>query len=701
MTRRYPDDRAYVRDELARLDCRLRIEVDRFDGPIDEFGALYISEAEVRRLLSGDPRDDAGQSESDEHQRLADLTTEIRERRRVTADAGDPLRVDRLVERFGLDPVERELLVLALAPDVDETYATVYAYLQDDATRRRPTVGFLVGLLGSGVDQLEARSLFTAGASLVDAALLAVEGDGPHPTRTVRVDPRIVAYLLGEDADDPALADLVTVTVPDHGLEALDVAPGHRQALGALTDLDPDGAPPAVVIHGPSGTRKAARVAALCGERQVPLVTLDATAVPAEAFAETLDRVAREARLGGAAVHVDGVLEEENAAITAIRRLDGLETAIYLTGETSPSRTVRTTAARHEVVPVAVERADYDARRRYWEARDDVPADVDSATVASTFRLSRGDIDDVMDMARATARGAGEPLDAGHVYDACRAGSSEALADFASRIDPGYDWDDIVLPAGTRTHLREVANRLTDRGTVYADWGFAERASLGNGTVALFSGPSGTGKTMAAEVVAGHAGLDLYKIDLAAVVSKYVGETESNLGRIFDEAADSDAVLLFDEADALFGERSDVSDAHDRYANIEVDYLLQRVEEHDGAVILTTNLESNIDDAFVRRIHLSVEFPLPDRAARAEIWRRVFPAATPVGDLDYDFLARLDLTGGNIRNAALTAAFYAADHGTDVRMEEVVRAVKRECQKIGMPLQPDQFGEYRYIIESA
>jgi AAA+ superfamily predicted ATPase len=699
MTEPYPDDRAYVRDELARLDCRLRIEVERFDGPIDEFGALYISEAEVRRLLSRDTADGAGQPESAERQRLAERTREVRDRRRETADAGDPLRMDRLVDRFGLDSVERDVLVRALAPDVDEKYATVYAYLQDDATRRRPTVGFLVGLLGPDVDQLEARSLFTADAPLVDAGVLALEGDGPLPTRSVRVDPRIVAYLLGEDAHDPALEDLATVSEPDRGLGALDVAPPHRRALDELADPDPKAAPRAVVIHGPSGTRKAARVAALCGERREPLVTLDASQVPAEAFAETLDRVRREARLRAAAVHVVGVLGDETAAETAIRRLDGLDTAIYLTGETPPSTGVRTATSRHELVPIEVERADYDARRRYWAARDDLPADVDPAVIASTFRLSRGDVDDVMEMARATARGAGEPLAASHVYEACRAGSSEALTDFASRVDPSYDWDDIVLPAETRDHLREVADRLTNRGTVYADWGFAERASLGNGTVALFSGPSGTGKTMAAEVVAGHAGLDLYKIDLAAVVSKYVGETESNLGRIFDEATDSDAVLLFDEADALFGERSDVSDAHDRYANIEVDYLLQRIEEHDGAVVLTTNLESNIDDAFVRRIHLSVEFPRPDRAARAEIWRRVFPEDTPVDDLDYDYLARLDLTGGNIRNIALTAAFYAADRGTDVRMEDVVRAIQRECQKIGMPIQPDQFGEYRDIIE--
>jgi SpoVK/Ycf46/Vps4 family AAA+-type ATPase len=203
---------------------------------------------------------------------------------------------------------------------------------------------------------------------------------------------------------------------------------------------------------------------------------------------------------------------------------------------------------------------------------------------------------------------------------------------------------------------------------------------------------------MAAEVVARATGLDLYKIDLSSVVSKYIGETEKNLGRIFDEAEDTDAVLFFDEADALFGKRSEVKDSHDRYANIEVNYLLQRVEEHDGTVILTTNFKQNVDDAFLRRIHLSVDFPRPDRDAREAIWRIVFPEATPVEELDYAFLSELEVTGGNIRNVALTAAFLAAEDGTPVGMAHVVRAVRREFQKAGKLIRPEEFGRYRTLL---
>jgi SpoVK/Ycf46/Vps4 family AAA+-type ATPase len=280
------------------------------------------------------------------------------------------------------------------------------------------------------------------------------------------------------------------------------------------------------------------------------------------------------------------------------------------------------------------------------------------------------------------------------LYEACRLQAGGSLDDLAQPVPLPYTWDDIVLPTDRLERLREVAAHVAHRGTVYDDWGFAERYATGNGLVALFSGPSGTGKTMAASIVARQAGLDLYRIDLSSVVSKYIGETEKNLGRIFDEAGKGDAVLLFDEADALFGKRSEVKDAHDRYANVEVNYLLQRVETYDGVVILTTNFKRNIDEAFTRRIHLHVEFPLPDREARAAIWEGVFPEPTPVAGLDIDFLAGLELTGGNIRSAALRAAFIAAAEGTDVAMRHVVRATKRELQKAGTLVEPREFGEY-------
>ena len=261
------------------------------------------------------------------------------------------------------------------------------------------------------------------------------------------------------------------------------------------------------------------------------------------------------------------------------------------------------------------------------------------------------------------------------------------------KITPEYKWEDIVLPADRLEQLREVCNHVKYRDRVYGEWGFDRKLSLGKGLSVLFAGPSGTGKTMAAEIIAGALGLDLYKIDLSTVVSKYIGETEKNLSRIFVEAETSNAILFFDEADALFGKRSEVKDSHDRYANIEIGYLLQRMEEYEGVVILATNFRKNMDEAFVRRLHFTVEFPFPNEEDRHRIWQGIWPGDTPrSAELDLDFMAqRFELTGGNIRNIALAAAFLAADNSSIVDMTHLLHATKREYQKMGKVVSESEF----------
>jgi SpoVK/Ycf46/Vps4 family AAA+-type ATPase len=262
----------------------------------------------------------------------------------------------------------------------------------------------------------------------------------------------------------------------------------------------------------------------------------------------------------------------------------------------------------------------------------------------------------------------------------------------AQRIEPAAGWDDLVLPQPQRAVLREMLGHARHRARVYGDWGFRTKGSRGLGIGALFSGPSGTGKTMAAEVLAGELKLDLYRIDLSSVVSKYIGETEKNLRRVFDAAEDGGTILLFDEADALFGKRSEVKDSHDRYANIEVGYLLQRMEAYRGIAILTTNLKSALDPAFLRRLRFVVQFPFPDPAARAEIWRRIFPATAPIADLEPETLARLNVTGGSIRNIALGSAFLAAAASDEIRMTHLLQAARSEYAKLEKPLTDAEIG---------
>jgi SpoVK/Ycf46/Vps4 family AAA+-type ATPase len=319
--------------------------------------------------------------------------------------------------------------------------------------------------------------------------------------------------------------------------------------------------------------------------------------------------------------------------------------------------------------------------------------------LTSKFRFSGGQIRDAAATAQNLARWR-DPEKSGvtieDLYTASRLQSNRKLAALAQKITPHYGWDDIVLPPDRLQQLREICNYVKYRALVYHQWGFDNKLAMGKGLNALFAGPSGTGKTMAADIIAGELGLDLYKIDLSRVVSKFIGETEKNLSRIFSEAETSNAILFFDEADALFGKRSEVRDSHDRYANIEISYLLQRMEEYDGVVILATNLRKNMDDAFVRRMHFTVDFPYPGGRERQMIWDRIWPDDIPRSpQLDLGFMAhRFELAGGNIRNIALAAAFLAADDGGVVAMPHLIHATRREYQKMGKVITDGEFGEY-------
>ncbi|MGK2915378.1 MAG: ATP-binding protein, partial [Porticoccaceae bacterium] len=335
----------------------------------------------------------------------------------------------------------------------------------------------------------------------------------------------------------------------------------------------------------------------------------------------------------------------------------------------------------------AVNKPDASEQKRLWQqalgsTAERLNGSLDAA--ASQFRLSAQTIQSQGTLLR-SALAASDAPDA-LLWSTCRGLGRPKLDELAQRIEPDADWDDLLLPPAQAATLRQIAAHVQQRLKVYQDWGFADKGARGLGISALFAGESGTGKTMAAEVLAHELRLDLYRIDLSAVVSKYIGETEKNLRRVFDSAEDCGAILLFDEADALFGKRSEVKDSHDRYANIEVSYLLQRMEAYRGLAILTTNLKAALDTAFQRRLRFVVQFPFPDQVQREAIWRGMFPAATPRHGLDFAKLARLHVAGGSIRNIALNAAFFAADAGEPVTMAHVLHAAHHEAGKRERPL---------------
>jgi SpoVK/Ycf46/Vps4 family AAA+-type ATPase len=336
-------------------------------------------------------------------------------------------------------------------------------------------------------------------------------------------------------------------------------------------------------------------------------------------------------------------------------------------------------------------------RRETWRVLTDAVVD----DVAAKFRLSVTQIADAAEVARLAAAAAGATIPSAAELDlGARQASSTQLAELAARLEPAFGWDDLVVAEHPRQVLRSISAYLRHRDLVLSEWGYEHTVARTQGLKVLFAGESGTGKTMAGQVLARELGLDLFRIDLATVVSKYIGETEKNLDRIFGAAEGSNAILFFDEADALFGKRSEVRDSHDRYANIEVAYLLQKMEAYPGAVILATNFRQNMDDAFLRRLDVVVDFPFPERGDREQIWRLVLPDSAPVADdIDVPFLAeRFKLSGGGIRNCSLTAAFLAADEHSEIGMEHLIRAVALEYGKLGRLTLESDFEHFHELI---
>jgi hypothetical protein len=501
-------------------------------------------------------------------------------------------------------------------------------------------------------------------------------------------------YLAGVPQLDERLAGIVE---PIAQTAIGDLAPSHTAVaeaiMAAWSIASEQQRLPAIQLCGRDLADCRPIASAATGAIGLRIIALPTDLIPtAAAELDALLRLCeREAALGGAILLLefdsDSSIPDDARSRGAERLIERFRGPIIFTSK-EPRR-----IAHRLMIQLTVDRPTTPEQRSAWRlalAAVDDAGRVDA--IASQFSMSLPAIHSTAN--EAIARAATLPgTDLAQItWFTCRSRCRTRLDGLAQRIEPATGWEDLVLPEPQMQALRQIGVHVRHRTTVYDKWGFGMKSSRGLGISALFAGVSGTGKTMAAEVLAAELRLDLYRIDLAAMVSKYIGETEKNLRKVFDAAEESAAILLFDEADALFGKRSEVKDSHDRYANIEVSYLLQRVEAYRGLAILTTNLKSSLDTAFLRRLRFIVQFPFPDAEQRAEIWRRLFPAGTPTESLDISKLAKLNLPGGNIRNIALNAAFLAADAGQPIWMSHIYDAAKAEYAKLERPLAEAEIG---------
>jgi vesicle-fusing ATPase len=575
--------------------------------------------------------------------------------------------LDRIVARLGLSPFERDILLLAASVELDGDVAALTARLQGGQDPR-PTFALALNVLsGPHWDAI------SPDGPLRRWGLVDLSAGPTLTTRPLTLDEHILHELTGIGLPGASLGQFAV-----HTRGAVQLTASQAQAVDELAAAVATVAGPAVVRVDGEDAEARVGVAIRLADR----LGLNALVLREEALPEAGPELARTALL----VDREALVHDVLPVLASDRLLDLLGSPWFVVLDDGPAVPGRTIISRNIGLPTAAEQV-----RLWTEAitahRTVAPGARRAAAAMVTelshhYRLPARSIAAIAgEWAVAARRGTTAEEAVCGLRRLTRERARVGVGLLAQRIETRAGWQDLVLPEGQLMLLQDLVRQVRHRSRVYQDWGFADKSSRGLGVTALFSGESGTGKTMAAEVMAADLGLDLYRIDLSAVMSKYIGETEKNLGRLFDAAEASGAVLLFDEADALFGKRSETKDSHDRYANLEVAYLLQRMESYRGLAILTTNLRNNLDQSFTRRLRAIIQFPFPDQPHRELIWRKAFPPRTPVEGIDPAALSRLQVSGGAIRSIALGAAFAAADNGTPVRREHVMHAAKVEYAK--------------------
>ena len=717
MIERQDLERSYLRALLAWLDALLERDVRRWQlagqNPGDRFRGLYIDNDEalaISQRKAGEhwgvgielPENDAARLTK----AIEEAQTELQKIETEAEKGGETPRLLALKETFGLSEFEWWALIVTMSPALDLRYEKIYGYLQDDVTKKFASVDLILNLLAPEADlsRLDYLKYFDVFSTLRRfKMILPVETEEKQLSnlrQAYTCAPSIIQWLIGDYHPSNAL-----------GIE-VDYFPSTEEDKDDAAQIFyQDGIPSAEVLeniapfismYGSDYLEQelaARQLAAAMGKPLIKIILEEN-----EELTATIDKLSacvRDAHMLKAWLYIqqadilinhDSFLNQE--CFDALRLLDDI---VLFSSKTpfkfNPLKNFRDYPLMHLPFKglTAIQRADL------WNSMfEDFAVNLpekDIITLAGQFALSSAQIIAASSTALSLALQEGRSLESADLFKAAQFHSGHHLPELAEKIEPRYSWEDIVLPETPINMLKELILMVRSRPIVLEQWGLGKKLAASNGISALFAGPPGTGKTLAAQIIANELGIDLYRIDLSTVVSKYVGETEKNLEKIFSEASESNAILFFDEADTIFGKRSEVKDAQDRYANLEVGYLLQRMESYNGLAILATNLKANLDDAFTRRLQFIINFPFPDQEYREKIWEVLIPPTLPIDeDIDLELLAkRFKLAGGNIRNIIMSAAYYAAENGQKVTMPHLLHGARREIQKMGKLVQESDF----------
>jgi hypothetical protein len=720
----------HLSDELKRLDITLEMELLQMNAapaaalPVNEIPGMFISASEAKSLLDDDHY--ITLYTPDQENRMNQLEHTIVARLNAAGQQGIDIPLEVLRRRFQLSDLQIRALVVAAAPHVSRQYSKVYGYLQDDTAGLQLTIDLMLRLSSKHAKERRAllqlltrtsdfyRLFFNkqpATGSLQFSSIL---------SSTISLHDRFIHYVLGLEwrYEGPLRHLTLHTSKENRDLTPVLVNQKLQEHITAYSSQRQEQAETTVwMLRGPSGSGKTYQARLTCGALGRALLEWDMSCAPEEeqAFIEAVDWMLLEATLQDAIPAFNHVHTLQSPSIQTTRqdrrqdwfmqRLAAWTGLIFLFSEEEFKPEWSSSAAITWLdIPLSI--PDIGERLQLWQtlSYDSLPlSSEDASKLAGKFLFTPGKIASTIDEVRrledwrkAAADHKEKPPSASQlVHQAAYRLISHRLKDKAVKMEPRFTWEDLILPQETLQLLQQACSRVHHRHTVMHSWGFDRKLPYGRGISMLFTGPPGTGKTMSAVVMAREMEAELYRIDLSRVVSKYIGETEKNLGEIFDQARLSGAILFFDEADALFGKRSEVKDAHDKYANMETSYLLQKMEEYDGLTILATNFAQNLDDAFTRRIQYIVKYPFPDALQREQLWQATFPKELPVDHIDYKYLSEaFELSGGSIKNIVLTAAFLAAREAAPVSMKQLLEGVIQEYKKTGKVLLKDRLGAY-------
>jgi SpoVK/Ycf46/Vps4 family AAA+-type ATPase len=714
--------REYLADEIKCLDLLLRLYIigeEQLAATNPDTDKEQLLQ-EINNLLNDDSLDlyDKGLIEA----KIAQLDEEISERLAASSREGIHISLQYISNLLDLSPFEQKCIIICLAPEIDRKYEKIFCHFQDDLILMSPSIDLVMRILiKSEKERLSVRKIFDAQSPLIKF-LMEQQNDLsdtriPLIARHLKLDNWIVNYLLDIEVLDSRLSQIAQLTASDT-IKTVKTQHTIDDSIVRFIDYYRNSKEQKIkqvfYLYGPDGSGKKDRVLSVCCNLNRPLIAVDIGKMLASeiSFDEIIRLIGRQVMIGNTALCIenfDSILTGDgrySQKLNSILQMINDYTSItFIIGRNQWDPIMPDT--KTTFVGIEFPYPSENERKDYWREFSQsykLSRKINIDNFSGNFRFTKGQIQAALKLGENISvwNGADDGIiGAAELSNACYTQSNKKLSTLSSKMKTTYTWDMLVLPAEQISQMREICNQVKYRAVVYEQWGFEKRLSLGKGLNILFSGPPGCGKTMSAEVIANEIGLEIYKIDVSQVVSKYIGETEKNLAEIFSEAETSNAILFFDEADALFGKRSEVKDAHDRYANVEISYLLQKMEEYKGIVILATNLNQNIDDAFLRRLHFNVAFPFPEKEQRKLIWKGMFPAAAPVeNNLDYDFLAeKFILAGGNIKNIALNAAFYAANDASPIGIKQIMLAAKREYKKLGKTFLKSDFYPYYELIE--